>query len=659
MSGISTGIGLVSGINSTQIIEQLLALESRGKIPIQQRYSVLQTAKTALLDVNARLLNLRNSASNLRLGNVFTAMTATSADETSLAARASKDTPPGTYQFTVGRLVSTSQILSRGFATKDATPLGLDNLSFEWGDAGLERDIALADLRGGEGIARGKITIKDGLGREDTVDLSTAVTLKDVMDRINAASNTEVDAYLEDERLVISDASGGAGPLIIADVGSGLSAEQLGIRGTHISQEVNGTQLNQLGLSTALASLNDGTGVFVRDGVVDFRIKVDGTTYDISLGREDQPISNSTKLADLNNGLGVKINTTDADDFKIVTSTGVTVGINLGAVVVDGEVQDEAVETVGEMLTRINSELEADLGAGQVVVSLRGDGKGFVVTDNTGGTGPVKVLGTGPNLDRTAKDLGIFTGAIDTGPTTLTGSIVRNKVATPRASTIEDIIARINDQTSGAVTAAIAAGGTGLALSVAGGSTVEVLAGTTDGSSFGTTVGERTARDLGLFGLSGTGSITGSRVSAAVGTVRLSRLAGGSGIGTPGTLTLTDRNGGTFNFTDFAAHDTVAGLVRAINTEAKNNGVDVRLEVSDSGRGLLARDTGDGNGTLSISGSAATTLGLAASVSSDVIRGGDLDRQHMALGTKLSSLAFGKGVGTGTFRITDSSGDSS
>ncbi|MDI9402694.1 MAG: flagellar filament capping protein FliD [Limnohabitans sp.] len=658
MSGITSGIGLVSGINSTQIIEQLLALEGRGKLPIQARYSQVQASKTALLDVNARLLNLRNSASKLRLGNVFTSMTATSADETSLAARASKDTPPGTYQFTVGRLVSTSQILSRGFATKDATPLGLDNLSFEWGDAGLERDLVLSDLRGGEGISRGKITIRDGLGREDTIDLSTAVTLGDVMARINAANNAEVDAYIENERLVISDESGGPGSLIIADVGSGLTAEQLGIRGTHTSQEVTGAQLNQLGLSTALASLNDGTGVFVRDNVVDFRIKVDGTTYDISLGREDQPIANSTKLSDLNNGLGIKINTTDADDFKVVTSTGVTVGINLGAVVVDGEVQDDAVETVGQMLTRINAELEADLGAGQVVVSLRSDGKGFVVTDSMGGSGPVKVLGSGPNLDRTAKDLGIFTGAIDSGPTTLTGNIVRNKVATPRASTIEDIIARISDQTSNAVTASIASGGTGLTLSVAGGSTVEVLAGTTDGSSFGATVGERTARDLGLFGLSGTGSVTSTRIAAAVGTVRTARLFGGQGLGTPGTLTLTDRNGNAFDFTNFAAHDTVAGLIRAINTDAKNNGVDVRLEVSDSGRGLLARDVGDGNGTMSISGSAATSLGIAGSIAGDAIRGSDLDRQHLTLGTKLSSLAFGKGVGTGTFRITDSSGDS-
>ncbi|MFM7261811.1 MAG: flagellar filament capping protein FliD [bacterium] len=657
MSGISTGIGLVSGINSSQIIEQLLALEGRGKFPIQARMNSVQASKTALLDVNARLLNLRNSASKLRLGNVFTTMTATSADETSLVARASKDTPPGTYQFTVGRLVSTSQVLSRGFATKDATPLGLDNLSFEWGDAGLERDIALGDLRGGEGIARGKINIKDGLGREDTIDLSTAVTLNDVVERINAASTAEVEASIVNERLFVSDASGGPGSLVINDVGAGLTSAQLGIRGTHPSHGATGVQLNQLGGSTALASLNDGTGVFVRDGVIDFRIKVDATTYDISLGREDQPIVASTKLSDLNNGLGVKINTTDADDFRIVTSTGVTVGVNLGAVVVDGETTSDAVKTVGEMLTRINAELESDLGAGQVVVSLRGDGKGFVVTDNTGGAGPVKVLGTGPSLDRTAKDLGIFTGAIDSGPTTLTGNVVRNKVATPRASTIDDIIARIADQTSGAVTASIGGSGTGLKLTAAPGAAIEVLAGTTDGSSFGTTVGQRTARDLGLFGLTGTGSITGTRVSAAVGTVRTSRLIGGSGIGTPGTLTLTDRNGNSVDFSAFAAHDTVAELVRAINVVTKDNGVDIRVDVSDSGRGLVAH-TGVGTGTMSITGSAASVLGLSGPANGDVIRGGDLERQHVALGTKLASLAFGKGVGTGTFRITDSSGDS-
>ena len=35
MSGISSGIGLASGINTRQIIDQLLALDARGKTPLQ------------------------------------------------------------------------------------------------------------------------------------------------------------------------------------------------------------------------------------------------------------------------------------------------------------------------------------------------------------------------------------------------------------------------------------------------------------------------------------------------------------------------------------------------------------------------------------------------------------------------------------------------
>ena len=41
MSGITSGVGLVSGINSAQLIEQLLSLEGRGKIPIQRRLAAI------------------------------------------------------------------------------------------------------------------------------------------------------------------------------------------------------------------------------------------------------------------------------------------------------------------------------------------------------------------------------------------------------------------------------------------------------------------------------------------------------------------------------------------------------------------------------------------------------------------------------------------
>lgn len=658
MSGITSGVGLVSGINSAQIIEQLLALEGRGKLPIQRRLAAIQGSKTALLDVNARLLNLKNATSALRVGKTFQTMSAVSADDTVLTARASSSTPPGSYSFTVGRLVSTSQMLSRGFASKDATPLGLDSMTFEWGDASLERDATLADLRGGEGIARGSIKFTDSLARTATVDLNTAVTLSEVVERINAAEGIGVTASIENERLVIRDDAGGTSALKVEDVGVGATAAQFGIDGTFAGGVSTGDQINRIGTTTGLASFNDGSGVFIRDNVADFRLRVGATTFDISLGREDEPITASTKLSDLNNGSGVRINTTDADDFTVIASTGVAVGVNLGPVVVDGEVQDPAVETVGELIARVNSELDATLGAGEVVLGLDTDGKRFILTDRLGGAASPKVISAGPNGDRTAKDLGIYTGATDVASNVITGTIIRNKVATARASTVQDVIDRIAEQTAGAVTASINAAGTGLALSVATGSTIEVLAGTTDGSSFGASVGERTARDLGLLGLTGTTSVQGTRTATGIGTVRTASLRGGSGLGAPTTMTLTDRSGATFNFTDFASHDTLDGLLRAINSAATTAGVDITLGVGDSGRSLVARDTSGGTGTLTIAGDGATALGITAAAASSTARGSDLDRRHLALGTALSSLGFGKGVGVGTFRITDSSGES-
>ena len=659
MSGITTGVGLVSGINSAQLIEQLLSLESRGKIPIQRRLAAIQQSKTALLDVNARLLNLKNAASTLRLGKTFQTMSAASADESVLTATASSSTPPGTYNFTVGRLISTSQMLTRGFASKSNSPLGLEALSFEWGDASLEHDVALAELRGGQGVTRGAIKFTDRLARTATVDLSTAVTLSEVVDQINAAEGLDLTASIENERLVIRDSSGGSGSLKIEDVGSGAIAADLGLAGTYAANSVTGAQINQIGVNTGLASFNDATGVFIRDGVADFRLRIDGTTYDISLGREDEPITAATKLSDLNNGAGVRINTTDADDLTIVTSTGVSVGVNLGPVVVDGEVQDPAVTTVGEMLARVNAELDSALGAGEVVLTLDTDGTRFLLTDRMGGPASPKVIAAGPNSDRTAKDLGIYTGTTDVGSNVITGTVIRNKVATPRAATLQDVIDRIKDQTASKVTASVNAAGTGLALSVTAGSTIEVLAGTTDGSSFGSAVGERTARDLGIFGLSGTTSVTGTRVGAAVGTVRTASLRGGSGLGGPTSITITDRSGAAFTFSDFASHDTVGSLLGAINAAASSAGVDIELAVSDSGRSIAARDSSGGTGAMGFAGDGATALGLPSSSSSASTQGSDLERRHVTLGSTLAGLNFGKGVGVGTFRITDSAGTSS
>src|SRR6185295_3858957 len=123
MGTITTGVGLISGINTGQLIDQLINLESQGKVTLQQRIATLTNQQTAMLDINARLLNLKTSAHAFRFNKVFQAALATSSDEDVVTATASSSAQPGTYNFIVKQLVATSQEISKGFADKTTTPL--------------------------------------------------------------------------------------------------------------------------------------------------------------------------------------------------------------------------------------------------------------------------------------------------------------------------------------------------------------------------------------------------------------------------------------------------------------------------------------------------------------------------------------------------------
>jgi flagellar capping protein FliD len=59
MSGITTGTGVFSGIDSRSLIDQLLAVEARPRALAQQRVAQLQQQQTAYLDINTRLLNIK------------------------------------------------------------------------------------------------------------------------------------------------------------------------------------------------------------------------------------------------------------------------------------------------------------------------------------------------------------------------------------------------------------------------------------------------------------------------------------------------------------------------------------------------------------------------------------------------------------------------
>ncbi len=135
------------------------------------------------------------------------------------------------------------------------------------GDEDLDPDIweftRVADLNRGAGVALGPIAITDSDGATATIDLFGATTVKEILDRINAAG-LSVAAGLNAEGDGIALANLGGGTTIsVADVGDGIAASGLGIRGA-FAGGVQGSDLDAaVTETTPLALLRGGLGVTV------------------------------------------------------------------------------------------------------------------------------------------------------------------------------------------------------------------------------------------------------------------------------------------------------------------------------------------------------------------------------------------------------------
>ena len=659
MGTISTGVGLLSGIDTASLIETLLSVEARGKVPIQARLAQLSTAKSALLDVNARLLSLKTASSAFRLDRIFESVLVSSSNPDVLNATATGNPRPGSYSLLVKQLATSSQYLSHGFASRDSSPLGLDSVSFELGNGRLRGDVDLSELNGGEGVQRGRFLITDRSGAQAEVDLSEATTLQEVIDGINTTAGVSVEASINGDGLMLTDLSGGSGQFVVEDMVGGSTAEDLGLTRTTFNDSITGVRLNTLGESTSLSSLNDGRGVLIRDGVTDFVVSVGGVDYDIDLGRVDSPITGTTLLSKLNDGDGISINDDPEEaDFEIVTSTGQVIEIDLGRVLdEDGIPTQDEVETVQDLLDRVNGALADEFGAGQVTMTLNADSNGFVFTDNLGGASELEIRGTGPGSDATAEDLGVL--GVATGGV-LNGTVLRNEVQTARAETIGDLISRMEEATGNQIDVAFNTDSDGLAIDGLG-QLVELKSGAPGFSGDAADIPDRTLSDLGLVSGSVGGKISGNRVLSGMGTVLVSGLNGGTGLGAADEMTVTTRTGASLTITGLSDFETLDELLAEANQQLFDAGVRVTLSLNAMGTGVKAAEESigpTGAGSFSLSGDVAVALGIDQTVDGDSIEGSNLELQYVNQSTLLSELNYGRGIGSGSFRITDATGAS-
>jgi flagellar hook-associated protein 2 len=457
MGQITSGIGLISGIDTASLIDQLIQIQTGPRRQVEQRNAILQAQSVAFQDINAKLLSFKLNASSLSRSTTFRATSATSSNESVATATSTESATPGSYTFTVSRLVRSQQTISKGFKDANTTPLPGGSISFDRAESQLTASTRLSVLNGGEGITRGILTLTDQSGRTADIDLSSAVSLEDVIKSINTNTSVSVRASIADDGLVLTDISGGAGTLSViesetaASLGLSLNGGVDNANASNPNATLVSARLNRLGRDSLLTSLNDGNGVRLDNGGTDLRITDrNGTLYNVvledaaTLGDVIDTIATATggnvtaKISDggLRDDASLTLvdNTGGAGNLIVANGSGSSAATDLGLVA--DVASDEIVG--GRLLAELGSKLVKNLRGGQglslsdtlqvtnaagvstsfsltgaesisdlldqfnaatsglgVTAELNDARNGIIVTDDSGGAGSLEITDTG------------------------------------------------------------------------------------------------------------------------------------------------------------------------------------------------------------------------------------------------------------------------
>jgi flagellar hook-associated protein 2 len=102
--------GLASGIDTSSIVDQLMAIERQPRTKLQWNQAAVQARQSALKDVDTRLTNLLAAAKALRdTGTWSDVQTVVSSDDTRLSARRVAGAAPGPHDVVVSNLATSEQ----------------------------------------------------------------------------------------------------------------------------------------------------------------------------------------------------------------------------------------------------------------------------------------------------------------------------------------------------------------------------------------------------------------------------------------------------------------------------------------------------------------------------------------------------------------------
>lgn len=124
--------GLMSGLDTDSIVSQLMSLEKRPLMLLQQKEAAYQAKITALGMVKSAMSELKSAVSKLKSDEDFISYTASSSDMDIMTVSAGNDVQPGNYSVMVNSLASEQNVRSAAFAASD-TAVGTGTLTIQVG----------------------------------------------------------------------------------------------------------------------------------------------------------------------------------------------------------------------------------------------------------------------------------------------------------------------------------------------------------------------------------------------------------------------------------------------------------------------------------------------------------------------------------------------
>jgi flagellar hook-associated protein 2 len=173
--------GLASGLDTNSIVTQLMQIESRPLVRLQQHETVEQARQQTLKDIKTRLANLQNAATALGDPALWSDTQAvTSTNSAIVAATRTSGTAAGGYDITVSKLAAADQITQGNLSTFTA---------------------ATAD---------DTLHIAVGTNAPVDVNIANGDTLDTIASKINGTSGSPVYASVVNSKLVLSGKTTGA-----------------------------------------------------------------------------------------------------------------------------------------------------------------------------------------------------------------------------------------------------------------------------------------------------------------------------------------------------------------------------------------------------------------------------------------------------------------